>query len=167
MRYMESVTAKTNPKNFKMSFAAGVRSLDELLRDTRIQVAPATYVITGLRHQDWERLLENPELSPRADAPFMILRDAHEVTLLVEEEDWRRIRHAVRDAKTESGYRMITLDIELPWSTVGYLARVTEILAAAGISVGALSSFSRDHLLVKQDDLPKALKVLGEHVGEL
>jgi len=150
-----------------MSETAAVTSIHELLRETRIQVAPATYVVIGLRHQDWQRLLESPELSPRADAPFMILRDAHEVTLVIEEEDWRRIRHAARDARTEAGYRLVTLDIELPWSTVGYLARVTEILAAAGISVGALSSFSRDHLLIKQDDLGNALRVLGEHVGEL
>ena len=142
-------------------------SVDELLRQTRIQVAAATYVLIGLRHQDWERLLENPELSPRTDAPFMILRDAHEVTLVLDEEDWKRIRHAVRDARIENNYRLVTLDIKLPWSTVGYLARVTEILATAGISVGALSSFSRDHLLLKQDDLGKALRVLGEHVAEL
>lgn len=150
-----------------MSEAAAVTSVDELLRQTRVQVAAATYVLIGLRHRDWERLLENPELSPRADAPFMILRDAHEVTLVLEDDDWKRIRHAVRDARIENGYRLVTLDIKLPWSTVGYLARVTEILATAGISVGALSSFSRDHLLIKQDDLGKALRVLGEHVAEL
>ena len=141
-------------------------TVDELMRETRIQVAPATYVVIGLRHQDWDRLLDNPELSPRADAPFMILRDAHEVTLLVEEDDWRRIRHALRDAKIETGYRLITLDIELPWNTVGYLAKLTGILAAAGVPLGALSSFSRDHLLIKQEDLGTALRVLGEYVGE-
>jgi hypothetical protein len=150
-----------------MPEVAAAKSPSDLLRETRLQVAPATYVVIGLRYQDWQRLLENPELSPRADALFMILRDAHEVTLLIEEEDWRRIRHAVRDAKIETGYRLVTLDIELPWSTVGYFARVTEILAVAGISIGALSSFSRDHLLIKQGDLGKALRVLGEHIGEL
>ena len=62
---------------------------------------------------------------------------------------------------------MVTLDVELPWNVVGFLARVTEILAGAGVSVGALSSFSRDHLLIKQDDLGTALRVLGEHVAEL
>ena len=150
-----------------MSEEVAAKTPNGLLRETRIEVAPATYVVIGLSHQDWQRLLENPELSPRPDAPFMILRDAHEVTLVLEEEDWRRIRHAVRDAKIETGYRLVTLDIELPWSTVGYFARVTEILAAAGISVGALSSFSRDHLLIKQEDLGQALRVLGEHVLEL
>ena len=84
-----------------MSETAAVPSVAELLRETKVEVAPATYVVIGVRHQDWQRLLENPELSPRADAPFMILRDAYEVTLVIEEEDWRRIRHAVRDAKSK------------------------------------------------------------------
>ena len=141
--------------------------VDELLRRTRVEVAPETFVLAGLRHDDWRRLLENPELSPRAEAQMMLLRDAREVTLLVEEEDWHTMRHAARDARTETGFRLVTLDIELGWHVVGYLARVTSILAEAGISVGALSAFSRDHLLVKQHDLPKVLRALGPHVAEL
>ena len=139
----------------------------ELLRRARVEVAPATFVLVGLRHEDWKRLLENPELSPRAESNFMLLRDPFEVTLLLEEDDWRAMRHAARDAKFEGGFRLVTLDIELPWNVVGFLARVTEILAGGGVAVGALSAFSRDHLLIKQDDLGKALRVLGEHVAEL
>ena len=139
----------------------------ELLRQTRVEVAPATYFLIGLRHEEWQRLLENPELSPRGSAPYMLLRDSMEVTLLLDESDWQTMRHAARDARVEGGFRLLTLDIELNWNIVGYLARVTAILAAASISVGALSAFSRDHLLIKQDDLGKALRVLGEHVAEL
>lgn len=138
----------------------------ELLRRTKIEVAPATYFLIGLRHVDWAHLLENPELSPRGDAPFMLLRDEHEVTLLLDEADWRAMRHAARDARIEGGFRLVTLDLELDWSVVGYLARVTALLAEAGISCGALSAFSRDHLLIKQDDLGAALRVLGPHVAE-
>ena len=134
----------------------------ELLRRTRVEVAPATYFLVGLRHEDWQRLLENPELSPRGSAPFMLLRDEHEVTLLLDETDWKTMRHAARDACIEGGFRLITLNVELDWNVVGYLARVTEILAAANISVGALSAFSRDHLLIRQEDLGTALRVLGE-----
>src|SRR4030095_9662985 len=106
------------------------KTVTELLRETRIEVAPATYVIIGIGHQDWNRLLEYSEPSPRVDIPFMIFRDPKEVTLLLEEEDWQRMRHAVRDAQVETGFRLLTLDIRLPWDVVGYLARVTEILAA-------------------------------------
>ena len=139
----------------------------ELLRRTKVEVAPETFALVRLSHEDWKRLLENPELSPRPEAVFMLLRDPYEVSLLLEEEDWRTMRHAARDARVEAGFRLLTLNVELPWTVVGYLARVTEILAAAGVSVGALSAFSRDHLLIKQDDLGHALRVLGEHVEEL
>ena len=139
----------------------------ELLRRTKVEVLPATFVLVGMRREDWRRLLESPELSPRADAPFMLLADTREVTLLLEEDDWRAMRHAARDARVEQGFRLLTLDIELDWNVVGYLAHVTAILAAENISVGALSAFSRDHLLVKQQDLGTALRVLGPHVAEL
>jgi hypothetical protein len=141
--------------------------VEELLRRAKVEVAPETYVFVGMRHADWARLLENPELSPRAESNFMLLRDPFEVTLLIEESDWRAMRHAARDAKTEAGFRLVTLDVELGWDVVGFLARVTGILAAAGVPVGALSAFSRDHLLIKQADLGTALRVLGEHVAEL
>jgi hypothetical protein len=141
--------------------------VEELLRRTRVEVAPATYFLIGLRHQDWTRLLENPELSPSGSSPFMLLRDEHEVTLLLDEADWQRMRHAAREARVEGGFRLVTLDVELDWQVVGFLARVTEILAAANIAVGTLSAFSRDHLLIKQDDLGTALRVLGNYVAEL
>ena len=139
----------------------------ELLRRAKVEVAPETYVLVGMRHADWARLLENPELSPRAGANFCLLRDPFEVTLLVEESDWRAMRHAARDAKFETGFRLVTLDVELGWDVVGFLAHVTRVLAEASVPVGALSAFSRDHLLIKQDDLGTALRVLGEHVAEL
>lgn len=144
-----------------------MRDAAELLRSAKVEVAPETYVLVGMRHADWARLLENPELSPRPESNFMLLRDPFEVTLLVEETDWRAMRHAARDAKMEAGFRLVTLDVELGWDVVGFLAHVTRILAAENVPVGALSAFSRDHLLIKQDDLGKALRVLGEHVAEL
>jgi hypothetical protein len=142
-------------------------SVEGLLRRAKVLVAPPTFFLIGLRHEDWARLLENPELSPRGSAPFMLLKDEHEVTLLLDEEDWRTMRHAARDARVEGGFRLLTFDVQLAWSVVGFLALVTRILADAGISCGALSAFSRDHLLVKQDDLAQALRALGPHVAEL
>jgi hypothetical protein len=143
------------------------RDAAELLSRARVEVAPETFALVGMRHDDWRRLLESPELSPRAESNFFLLRDPFEVTLLLDEEDWRAMRHAARDARVEAGFRLVTLGVELPWDVVGFMAHVTAILAAASVPVGALSAFSRDHLLVKQEDLGKALRVLGEHVAEL
>ena len=139
----------------------------ELLRRARVEVAPETFALVGMRREDWLRLLESPELSPRPESNFFLLQDPREVTLLVEESEWRAMRHAARDARVEPGFRLVTLGVELGWDVVGFLAHVTAILAEASVPVGALSAFSRDHLLVRQQDLGRALRALGGHVAEL
>lgn len=139
----------------------------ELLSKTRIEIAPETFFLISLTHQDWLKLLENPELSPRMTAPFMIFRDKWEVTLLFDEVDFKTIRYTIRDAKIEGNFRLLSFDIKLDFETVGFFAQISKILAEANVSIVALSAFSRDHLLIKQEDLPKALKVLGNYAAEL
>jgi hypothetical protein len=139
----------------------------QMLRRTRVEVAPEMFTIVSLRHEEWLQLLENPELSPRMTAPFMIFKDKFETTLLLDEIDYATMRHAVRDAKTERNFRLLTFDLVMDFTVVGFLAEVARILATAEISIVALSAFSRDHILIKQDDLGKALKVLGNYVEEL
>jgi hypothetical protein len=139
----------------------------ELLRRAKVEVAPETFFLVGLKHQDWLRLTDNAELGPNRSAPFMMLRDAYEVTLLLTEDDWRAMRHLARDARVEANFRLLTLNIELEWNVVGFMAHVAGILAEARLSCGFVSAFSRDHLLIKQDDLARALLALGPHVAEL
>lgn len=139
----------------------------EILRRTRVEVAPETFFLISLKEQDWLKLLENPELSPRMTAPFMIFRDKWEVTLLVDDIDFKTVRHAIRDAKTQGNFRLLSFDVELGFETIGFLAQITKILAEADISIVVLSAFSRDHLLIKQNDLAKTLKILGDFVEEL
>lgn len=139
----------------------------QILRKTKVEIAPETFTFLSIRHDDWLKLLENPELSPRMTAPFMIFRDKFETTLLLDETDFETLRYAVRDAKIERNFRLLTFDIELDFTVVGFLAEIARILAAENVSIVALSAFSRDHLLIKQDDLARALKVLGNYVEEL
>jgi uncharacterized protein len=141
--------------------------ISEILRQTRVEVAPETFTLVSLSQNAWLKLLENPELSPRMTAPFMIFKDRFETTLLLDEIDFGTLRHAIRDAKVEKGFRLLTFDIELDFSVVGFLAFVSQVLAEAGISIVALSAFSRDHLLIKQEDLAKALLVLRNFVDEV
>lgn len=141
--------------------------ISELLKKTRVEVAPDIFTIVSLRNEDWLKLLENSELSPRMTAPFMIFKDKWEVTLLLDEIDFEAMRVGLRDAKIAKGFRLLSFDIELDFSVVGFLAFISNKLAEANISIVALSAFSRDHLLIKQEDLGKALKILGEFVEEL
>ncbi len=134
--------------------------ISEILKTISLEVAPEMFTLVSLRHEDWLRLLENPELSPRMTAPFMIFKDKFETTLLLDEVDFETLRHAVRDAKIEKGFRLLTFDLVMDFTVVGFLAEVARILAEAEISIIALSAFSRDHLLIKQENLGKALLAL-------
>jgi hypothetical protein len=140
---------------------------EEILKKTRVQVSLETYFLVSMKHDEWRKLLETPELAPRMTAPFMIFSDKYEVTLLLDDIDYGTMRHAIREAKKQGNFRMLTFDLVMDFDVVGFMALVSKILAEANISIIALSAFSRDHILVSQDDLPKALKVLGPFVDEL
>jgi len=45
---------------------------------------------------------------------------------------------------------------------VGFLARVSGALAEEGISIFVISSYSTDHILVKEKDVLKAIRKLEE-----
>ncbi len=139
----------------------------DLLKKARIEVLPEIFSLVSVDEREWAKLLENPHLSPRMTAPFMIFQDTHETTLLLDEIDFEKIRNAIIDVKVEKNFRLLTFDIKLEFNVFGFIAEISRILAQAEIPIVALSSFSRDQVLVKQHDLSKALKVLGEYVDEL
>lgn len=143
------------------------RDAAEFLKNARIEVSPETYSVVALSSAEWELLLENPELSPRMTVPFLIFKDKWEVTLVLDEEDFAAIRDAVSASRVEHGFRMLSFDVKLEFNVVGFIARITSILAEAGVSVLPISSFSRDHVLVRQIDLASALKSLRGHVAEV
>jgi hypothetical protein len=60
----------------------------------------------------------------------------------------------------ERGWRCLRLAGTIPFSVVGVLASLTAPLAKAGISVFALSTFDTDYLLLKEEDLERAIDVL-------
>ncbi len=138
-----------------------------LLKNTKVEIAPESYTLISLQETEFQKLLENPELSPRMTAPFMIFKDQFEITLLLDEIDFGKIKKHLQNVKAESGFRLLTFDIELDFNVFGFLAEISRILAEAEIPIVALSAFSRDHILIKQENLAKALKVLGEFVEEL
>jgi hypothetical protein len=64
-------------------------------------------------------------------------------------------------AKKEGGWRVLMVEGPLDFSLTGVLASLTVPLAREGISVFALSTYDTDYLLVKKEQLEKALQVLG------
>jgi len=64
------------------------------------------------------------------------------------------------DLAYELVFKRITLMVYSSLEAVGFLARVTEVLAAQGISVNVLSGYYHDHLYIKESEAAEALKIL-------
>ena len=63
-------------------------------------------------------------------------------------------------AECERGWRCLRVDGPLDFEMVGVLASLTRVLAHAGISVFALSTYETDYLLVRGTMLDRAVETL-------
>ena len=60
----------------------------------------------------------------------------------------------------EDGWRAFRVEGQLDFSLVGILARISSVLAAEKIGIFAVSTFDTDYILVKAENLGRALAAL-------
>jgi hypothetical protein len=84
-----------------------------------------------------------------------------EVSVVLRSMDWESSKENFRDYKVEGPYRLFTFDIVLDLSIVGFMSVVSTALAESGVSLFAISTYLKDHILVKKRDAAKALSVLN------
>lgn len=63
--------------------------------------------------------------------------------------------------RIESGWRAMTVAGPLDFDLVGVLADLTTPLARSGVSVFVLSTFDTDHVLVRDEDVDRAVDALA------
>jgi hypothetical protein len=60
----------------------------------------------------------------------------------------------------EKFFKLITFEVTLPFDLTGFLSHVSALLAKKSIPLLAFSAYSTDHILVKEEDLDRAVEVL-------
>ncbi len=126
---------------------------------TVLKLHSDSYAIISLPVEEKEKTLELVKpLTPFSSVTV----DRNEVSLILKEEDWALMKQNFTVYEAEGPYRVITFDIVLDLSLVGFLSVVSSVLADAGISIYAVSTYLRDHILVKAEDSQRAMVVLGE-----
>jgi len=96
-----------------------------------------------------------PEL-PRGCGLFSWTHTSDELSLVCDEAD------APEGARSEGGWRALVVAGPLAFEEVGILAELAATLAAAEVSLFALSTFDTDYLLVKQESLDTAIGALRQ-----
>ena len=87
---------------------------------------------------------------------FTNIIDKNEITIIIDQS-----KYDERDViEIEKNWKIITFDMILPFGLVGFLAKVSKVLADEKISIFVLSAYSTDHILIKEKDLGKAIKKL-------
>ena len=64
--------------------------------------------------------------------------------------------------QSHHGWRLLTVRGPLEFTLTGIMASMASALAAAGVSLFALSTYDTDHVLVKAADLGRAIEALTE-----
>ncbi|OGD17010.1 MAG: hypothetical protein A2V76_07125 [Candidatus Aminicenantes bacterium RBG_16_63_14] len=87
---------------------------------------------------------------------FAVIKDDRETTCIIDESKVG----AQKYLGFEGDWRMITFDMVLPLSLVGFIASVSGALADAGVNIFAVSAYTTDHVFVKNQKLDIAVKTL-------
>ncbi len=130
----------------------GETDLKTLIRSMLPELHGGTYLFVAL---------PPAEEIPPSITPRLIFREAEGLTLIVE-------RGEAEQAGLTGTFpcRMITLSIHSSLEAVGFLPVVLGRLAAAGISVNAVSAFYHDHLFVPTERAAEALGILQSLAAE-
>ena len=100
------------------------------------------------------KLKEVPKFSNEI---FAIIRDNKEVTVIAKEG------LELQPISEEKFFGLITFDVTLPFDLSGFLYHVSRLLASKNIPIFAISAYSTDHVLVREENLGSAVLILEKN----
>lgn len=135
------------------------REIQPFFASTKIKEDPEDYLIISIDRKEEEKtkiFLSN--LGPWSSVTF----DHNEISVVLNKETWSKLRKNFKMIQEEGPFRLLTFDIVLDLSLVGYLSVISGLLAEAGIGIYGVSTYLRDHILVKKKDVKQAVNILEE-----
>jgi hypothetical protein len=125
----------------------------DVLRRAHFEVHPQPFAIVGLP--------AHAESTVHSLGPWSAaLQTGDEVTLYLPEAEWDRMAARFPSARVQRGWRLVTVQVSIPWELHGVLGTLTGALGAQGIPCSVLAAFTTDHLLVPDARLQDALAAL-------
>jgi len=89
---------------------------------------------------------------------FVNITDKNEITVIIEQSKYNN-----KDViEIEKDWKILTFDMVLPFGLIGFLAKVSKVLADEKIPIFVVSAYSTDHILVKEKNLTRAEEKLKE-----
>ena len=120
--------------------------INEIIAQSSFELIEGTFIYAKVRSM------------PSFDV-FMITKDKDEITVVAEAH---QIANLDLIEKNKEDYKLIALNVSIPFYTVGFLAKVSQAIADGGMNILIVSTYSKDYIMVKKDALDTALGILKQ-----
>ena len=132
-----------------------ISKLDKLLREMSPRLAEGEYFMACVPESKMMSLLGC------LDSIMCVYREEEGLSIVFSAEMGEKMG-GLSGGDVAGPFALISLEVNSDLFAVGFLAKVTEALANAGISVNAFSAYYHDHLLVPYGKREEAMAALGE-----
>ncbi|MBI5390125.1 ACT domain-containing protein [Candidatus Woesearchaeota archaeon] len=89
---------------------------------------------------------------------FMVSQDADEITVITTENNAKKVKHK-KDIKW---FKLFEIRVATPFVSVGFLAAISSAIAAKGLTILMVSTFSKDYVLIHEEETSVAFRALLE-----
>ncbi len=121
------------------------KNLQEIIRNSTFEVMDGFYV--------YAKVAKRPN-----EKHFMVSEDKDEITVVTKQENLGDLEFVERN---KENYKLIALNISVPFYAVGFLAAVSSAIAKEGMNILIIATYSKDYILVREEHFDKSIKVLS------
>lgn len=96
------------------------------------------------------------DIVEKTDNHFMVSKDKDEITVITKKENIKNLKVL----ELVGDYKLIEFRPAVPFQTVGFLAKIAEVIANKGMNILIVSTFSKDYIMIKEQFCEKGLTAL-------
>lgn len=100
------------------------------------------------------------DILEKPDIHFMVSKDKDEITVITKKENVKELNAL----EIVGDYKLIEFRPAVPFQTVGFLAKIAEVIANEGMNILIISTFSKDYIMIKEELCEKGIEAL-KNVG--
>jgi hypothetical protein len=134
--------------------------LKKLLIRTKLTVFPEDFVVVHLPVDI--KLIPSEWFRPATTRFAVAIQEPNVFTLVIRRKKWLAMQNMFEKYEVHGPVKLISFDVKLSMVATGYMAAIGTVLTEANISAVPISSFKRDHIFVRKNDLPRTVRLLRQ-----
>lgn len=96
------------------------------------------------------------DILEKPDIHFMVSKDKDEITVITKKKNLIKLNAL----EVVGDYKLIEFRPAVPFQTVGFLAKIAEVIANEGMNILIVSTFSKDYIMIEEELCEKGILAL-------